>query len=81
MGIILSLAIGALIGYIAGQFTKGSGFGLIGNIIVGLLGGLFGSVIFTFLGISAQNFVGEIICGVIGAILLLFLIKQIKNRR
>ncbi len=79
MGIILSLAIGALIGYIAGQFTKGSGFGLIGNIIVGLLGGMFGSLIFTFLGISAQNFVGEIICGVIGAVLLLFLIKQIKN--
>ena len=72
---LIFLAVGALVGWLAGTIVKGSGFGLIGNIIVGIVGALLGGFLFGLLGITTGGFVGSIVMATIGAVLLLFIIQ------
>ena len=55
MGLISFLAIGLAAGWLAGQIMKGKGFGLVGNIIVGVIGAVLGGLLFGLLGLSAQR--------------------------
>jgi uncharacterized membrane protein YeaQ/YmgE (transglycosylase-associated protein family) len=71
--------IGILAGWLAGQITKGSGFGLVGDLIVGILGSLLGSFLFGLIGIVAYGLLGRLVMAVIGAIVLLWLIRVIKR--
>lgn len=80
MELFYALLIGALAGWLAGVLTKGQGFGLLGNIIVGVLGALLGSQLFGWLGISAGGTLGKLIMSVIGALVLLYLISLIRKK-
>ncbi len=71
--------IGILAGWIAGQITKGSGFGLLGDLVVGILGSLLGRFLFGLMGIVAYGLLGRLVLAVIGAIVLLWLIRRIKK--
>ena len=75
------LIIGAVAGWLAGVLVKGSGFGLVGDLIVGILGALLGGWLFGVLGISLGmgDLVGSLITATIGAVLLLFLIRYIRR--
>ena len=59
MGIIISLLLGCLAGFCAGKLMKGGGFGLIMNIVLGLLGGALGGWLFSLLGISWGGLLGN----------------------
>jgi uncharacterized membrane protein YeaQ/YmgE (transglycosylase-associated protein family) len=59
--LIIFLAIGAVAGWLAGILMKGGGFGLLGNIIVGIIGAVVGGFVFGLLGISASGLLGSII--------------------
>lgn len=75
------ILIGAAAGWLAGQIMKGAGFGLIGNIIVGVLGAVLGGWLFGVLGISVgRQLIGSLITAVVGAVVLLFLIALIKRK-
>ncbi|MFZ0212879.1 MAG: GlsB/YeaQ/YmgE family stress response membrane protein [Candidatus Acidiferrales bacterium] len=77
--LIWVVIIGILAGWIAGKIMKGSGFGLLGDLIVGIIGALLGSFIFGLLGIGAYGLIGRLVISVIGAIILLWLIRLIKR--
>ena len=79
MGIIIFLVIGAVAGWLAGTLMKGGGFGLLGNIIVGIIGSVVGGFVFGLLGISAGGLIGSIITATAGAALLLFILRIIKK--
>ncbi|PLX47744.1 MAG: GlsB/YeaQ/YmgE family stress response membrane protein [Desulfobulbaceae bacterium] len=79
MSLIIFIAVGALAGWLAGIIMKGRGFGVIGNVIVGLVGAVLGGFIFGFLGITTGGLLGSIIMATIGAVLLLFAINIIKK--
>ena len=79
INLIIFLAVGALVGWLAGIIVKGRGFGLIGNIIVGIVGAVLGGFIFGFLGITTGGLLGSIIMATIGAVILLYLINMIKK--
>ena len=79
MGIIMFLVIGAVAGWLAGTLMKGGGFGLLGNIIVGIIGSVVGGFVFGLLGISAGGLIGSIITATAGAALLLFILSIIKK--
>ncbi len=77
---IVFLIIGGVAGWLAGLILKGGGFGVIGNIVVGLLGSFFGGWLFSRLGISIGGaWVGPIITATAGAVILLFVIGLIKK--
>lgn len=79
MSFLLFLIIGAISGWLAGQLFKGSGFGLIGNIIVGIVGGFIGGWLAGKLGIGGGGLVWQIIISGAGAWVLLFIISLIKK--
>ena len=58
---------------------KGGGFGLLGNIIVGIIGAVVGGFLFGALGIAAGGLIGSIVTATVGAVVLLFLIGLIKK--
>ena len=73
------ILIGILAGWVAGQLWKGSGFGLLGDLIVGVIGSLLGSFIFGLIGIGAYGLIGRLVISVVGALILLWLIRLIKK--
>lgn len=79
-GIIIWLAIGAVAGWLAGVLMKGGGFGLVGDIILGIVGAVVGGWLFGFFGISiGGGYISAIISATIGAVVLLFIIRMIKR--
>jgi len=72
------LFIGLIAGWLAGKVVKGGGFGLIGNLVVGVVGSYIGSYLFGFLGLNAYGTIGQIIMATIGAIVLLWLVRLIR---
>ncbi|CAA6822584.1 MAG: Unknown protein [uncultured Thiotrichaceae bacterium] len=85
--ILIMLAIGAVAGWLAGNIMRGGGFGLIGNIVVGIIGSVVGKFIGEILGANGGNvltipgpaIVGTLIWATIGAVVLLFIIGLIKK--
>lgn len=73
MGFIWSIIIGIVAGYLAGKIMRGGGFGVIVNLILGIIGGVFGGWVFSLLGISAGGILGSFITSTVGAILLLWI--------
>lgn len=80
MSLILFLLIGAIAGWIAGKLLRGGGFGLIGNLVVGIVGAVIGGHLFSYLGVSAgDGLIGSLVTAVIGALVLLFIVGLIKK--
>lgn len=79
INLLVFLAVGALAGWLAGMIMKGRGFGVIGNIIVGIVGAVLGGYIFGWLGITTGGLLGAIIMATIGAVVLLFIIRLVKR--
>jgi uncharacterized membrane protein YeaQ/YmgE (transglycosylase-associated protein family) len=81
MNFILFLVVGGLAGWCAGLLTKGSGFGVLGNVIVGIVGAFLGGLCFRLLGIVAYGLIGQFIFAVIGALLFIWLLGFIKIKK
>jgi uncharacterized membrane protein YeaQ/YmgE (transglycosylase-associated protein family) len=79
MHIIWFLVIGLIAGWLAGMITKGRGFGVFVNLVVGVLGAVLGGFLFGLLGLSAHGFIGSVVMAVVGAVVLLFLMGTIKR--
>lgn len=73
------LLIGTLAGWLAGQLTRGHGFGLFGNVLVGVLGAVLGGFVFNLIGLSSYNLLGSLVTATVGAILLLYLVRYLKK--
>jgi uncharacterized membrane protein YeaQ/YmgE (transglycosylase-associated protein family) len=74
------LLIGLLAGWIAGQLMRGGGFGVLGNLVVGVIGAVIGGLVFDLVGVAAGGFVGSLITAVLGAAILLYLVGLIPKR-
>ena len=76
MGIIATIIIGAIAGWLGSLLNKGTSLGLLGNIVIGIVGSFVGGWLFGILGISlGAGWVGAILTGAIGAIAILFIIN------
>jgi uncharacterized membrane protein YeaQ/YmgE (transglycosylase-associated protein family) len=74
------IVVGVIAGWVAGQIMRGGGFGLVGNLVVGILGAIVGSYLFAFLGLSVvHGYIGLIIMSSVGAVVLLFVIRLIQK--
>jgi uncharacterized membrane protein YeaQ/YmgE (transglycosylase-associated protein family) len=77
--LVVFLLVGALAGWLAGVISKGSGFGVAGNIIVGIVGAFLGGFCFGLLGIVAFGLLGRLIFAVLGALLFIWLLSFIRK--
>jgi uncharacterized membrane protein YeaQ/YmgE (transglycosylase-associated protein family) len=79
MGWVWVIVIGILAGFIAGKIMRGKGFGMIVDLLLGIVGAWLGGYLFGVLGLTAGGLIGRLLMSVIGAMLLLFLIRLIKK--
>jgi uncharacterized membrane protein YeaQ/YmgE (transglycosylase-associated protein family) len=78
--ILVILFVGLIAGWLAGQIVQGTGFGIIGDILVGIAGALVASLVFPKLGIHlGTGIVSEIIYSAIGAIVLLLVVRLVRT--
>ncbi len=77
--LIWFLVIGLIAGWLAGQVMRGGGFGLIGDMIVGVIGAFLGGWLFGLMGIAAGGLIGSLITAFVGAVLLIFLLRVIRR--
>lgn len=73
------LAIGAIAGWLAGILMKGAGFGVIANMVVGVIGAFVGGWLFGVLGLTVGGLIGAILMATAGAVLLLFVVGVLKK--
>jgi len=79
--LLIFLGIGILAGFLAGHIWKGRGFGLVGDLIVGVIGSFIGIWLFGILHISSAGILGLLIAAIIGSLILLYLIRLVKHHR
>lgn len=80
MSFLYFILVGALAGWLVGTLFKGGGFGLLGNIVVGIVGGVLGGWVFGLLGISTDGgLLGSIITAVVGGGLLVWIVGMFKK--
>ena len=73
------ILIGIAAGWLAGQMLKGGGYGLVGDLIVGVIGALLGGWLFGLAGIAAGGLIGQLVVATIGAIVLILVLRLIKK--
>lgn len=80
MALLWFLLVGLIAGWLAGQVMKGGGYGLVGDMIVGVIGALLGGWLFGRLGIGVgYGLIGSIIVAFIGALILIFLLRLLRR--
>jgi uncharacterized membrane protein YeaQ/YmgE (transglycosylase-associated protein family) len=77
--LLLFLVIGVVAGFLAGKIMRGAGYGLVGDLIVGVIGSFIGVWVFGLLGIAAGGILGLLVASVVGALLLLFVVRLVKK--
>jgi uncharacterized membrane protein YeaQ/YmgE (transglycosylase-associated protein family) len=78
--IIVILFVGLVAGWLAGKIVRGTGFGIIGDIAVGIVGALISTLLFPRLGFHlGSGLVSEIIYSAIGAIILLLIVRLVRT--
>ena len=79
-GILVILFVGLVAGWLAGKIVRGTGFGLIGDILVGIAGALVASFLFPKLGMHiGSGLISEIIYSAIGAVILLLVVRLVRT--
>jgi uncharacterized membrane protein YeaQ/YmgE (transglycosylase-associated protein family) len=80
MDFLWFLIVGVVAGWLAGVLVKGGGFGLVGDLVVGVIGAFLGGWLFSTLGASAGGgLVGSIVVATIGAIVLLVIVRLVRR--
>ncbi|QGX40753.1 GlsB/YeaQ/YmgE family stress response membrane protein [Permianibacter aggregans] len=79
INLLIFLLVGAIAGWLAGLMVKGRGFGIIGNIVIGVIGAVLGGFLFGLLGITTGGLLGAIVMATIGAAALLYIISLLKK--
>lgn len=79
-GLLVILFVGLVAGWLAGKVVRGTGFGIIGHIVVGIAGALVASFLFPKLGIHiGTGLISEIIYSAIGAVILLLVVRLVRG--
>lgn len=79
MNILWFAIIGIVAGWLAGQIMKGRGFGLVGNLVVGVIGAIVGGLLASSLGIGASGLLGALVIATLGAVVLLAVVGALKR--
>jgi uncharacterized membrane protein YeaQ/YmgE (transglycosylase-associated protein family) len=79
MRILLWIISGIVAGWLTGLVMKGRGYGLLGNLVIGLLGGIIGGWLFSLFGLAARGWLGEIVVALIGGVVLVAIARFLRK--
>jgi uncharacterized membrane protein YeaQ/YmgE (transglycosylase-associated protein family) len=81
-GLLAWIIVGAIAGWLAGHVMSGRGFGLLGDIVVGIIGAFLGEFVFSFFMVgSSAGLVGSIAIAFVGAVILLVVLRALMPKR
>jgi len=80
MDIVWFVLIGIAAGWLAGRITSGRAFGLVGDLIVGIVGAIIGGFLLSVLNVNSAGLLGSLAAATLGAILFLLVIRQFYRR-
>ena len=78
-GFVWAIVVGLIAGWLAGKVMKGGGYGILMDIVIGIVGGIVGRFVFGLLGLSYTNLLGSIIVSFVGAMILIWLVRKLKR--
>lgn len=78
--LLWSIFVGIIAGWLAGKIMKGRGFGIVGDLVVGIVGAVIGDFVFEAVGLHATGTLGSIIVATVGALILLYAIRVINRQ-
>lgn len=79
MNFVWFILIGIVAGWLAGQIMKGGGYGLLGDLLLGIVGAVLGGWVFGLLGLSASGLIGSLIMATVGAVIFIALVRLIRK--
>ena len=77
-GLLITIVVGAIVGWLAGVIVKGGGSGLVMNVVLGILGALVGGWLLPMIGIAWGGFWGAFFMALIGAIILILIVRLLR---
>jgi uncharacterized membrane protein YeaQ/YmgE (transglycosylase-associated protein family) len=77
--LIYTVLVGLVAGWLAGQVMKGGGYGVLVDIILGILGGVVGGWLFGILNLHAGGLIGRIVVSFVGAVILVWITRKVKK--
>ena len=78
--VIVLMLVGLIAGWLAGVVMKGGGYGLFGDLLLGVVGAVVGGLLFGLIGITAYGFLGRVVVAFVGAIVLVGLVRMLRGR-
>jgi uncharacterized membrane protein YeaQ/YmgE (transglycosylase-associated protein family) len=78
-GVLWWLLVGLIAGFLASVVMRGGGYGIIGDIIVGIVGAFIGGFLASLLGLGASGFIGTVIVAFIGACILIAILRAVSG--
>lgn len=78
-GFVYWIIVGLIAGWLAGKVMKGGGYGVLMDIVLGILGALVGGWVFGLLGLHAGGLIGSIIVAFVGAVILVWIARKLKK--
>lgn len=81
MSLIVTLIIGGLAGWLAGRIMRGGGFGVLMNVVIGVIGSFIGNALFWLLGLAATGLIGRLIVATLGAVVLIYVADYLAKRK
>lgn len=79
MNFIIWILSGILAGWLTGKIMKGSGYGILGDLAIGLLGAVVGGFLAGLFGLESTSWIGQIVVAVVGGIVLVWVVRKIKG--
>ena len=80
MNFVIWILSGILAGWLTGKIMKGSGYGIIGDLAIGLLGAFVGGFLAGVFGLQATSWIGQIVVAVVGGVVLVWVARKIKGK-
>lgn len=80
MSLLWTILIGIFAGFLAGHVVRGKGFGLLMDLLVGIVGSILGGWLFSLVGLAAYGLIGRLFTAFIGAVILLWLVRALKRK-
>jgi uncharacterized membrane protein YeaQ/YmgE (transglycosylase-associated protein family) len=78
-GLLWFILVGLIAGWLAGVLVKGGGFGILGDIVVGILGAVIGGYLFGTISVGQSGLLGAILIATVGAVILIFVLRLIRR--
>ena len=76
---LVAIIVGIIAGFLAGKIMNGSGYGILMDLVLGLLGGIFGRFVLGMVGIGSNGIIGSILIATFGSIMLIWIVRWVRS--